>query len=325
MLKGYQVQRLTCFIHPDDVSGRAPATTSTSRRPPSARAGSAAAASTTPRRSSSASCPRASTDFAFSAFAEQRGFVGAVILLGLYLLVLWRGLRVVTVARDLFSAIAAGGIVIALLFQIFVNVGMTMGIAPITGIPLAVRQRRRLLADREPRGDGRAARDPCARSRLALLAPPLMSGLPVSAAAIRKLLRDIAASGSATHVLAVGGARELAPLLRQQFRRGRCGACGRPPGRAGGRRVYVHVLSGEADDEDVALLRRACACRRAGGRGRRWAPPTSRRSRMCSRPTSSGSARGTRFLLEAIARTIAARLGERGAPLAARCRCSARL
>ena len=49
---------------------------------------------------------------------------------------LWRGLRVVTVARDLYSAIVAGGIVVALLFQIFVNVGMTMGIAPITGIPL---------------------------------------------------------------------------------------------------------------------------------------------------------------------------------------------
>ena len=101
-------------------------------------------------------------------------FVGAALLLGLYLLVLWRGLRVVTVARDLFSAVVAGGIVVALLFQIFVNVGMTMGIAPITGIPLAVRQRRRLVADREPRGDGRAARDPRARPRLALLAPALM-------------------------------------------------------------------------------------------------------------------------------------------------------
>ena len=64
------------------------------------------------------------------------GFVGASLLLALYLLVLWRGLRIVTVARDLYSAIVAGGIVFALLFQIFVNVGMTMGIAPITGIPL---------------------------------------------------------------------------------------------------------------------------------------------------------------------------------------------
>ena len=57
-------------------------------------------------------------------------------MLGLYLLVVWRGLRVVTVAGDLFSSIVAGGIVVAFLFQVFVNAGMTMGIAPITGIPL---------------------------------------------------------------------------------------------------------------------------------------------------------------------------------------------
>jgi rod shape determining protein RodA len=80
--------------------------------------------------------PENHTDFVFSSYAEERGFLGASLLLALYLLVVWRGIRVVTVARDLFSAIVAGGIVFALLFQIFVNVGMTMGIAPITGIPL---------------------------------------------------------------------------------------------------------------------------------------------------------------------------------------------
>jgi rod shape determining protein RodA len=48
----------------------------------------------------------------------------------------WRGLRVVTYASDPYSAIVAAGIVFALLFQVFVNVGMTMGIAPVTGIPL---------------------------------------------------------------------------------------------------------------------------------------------------------------------------------------------
>jgi rod shape determining protein RodA len=80
--------------------------------------------------------PEHATDFAFASLAEQRGFVGAAILLLLYLLVVWRGLRVVTYANDAFSAIAAGGIVFALLFQVYVNVGMTMGIAPVTGIPL---------------------------------------------------------------------------------------------------------------------------------------------------------------------------------------------
>jgi rod shape determining protein RodA len=80
--------------------------------------------------------PEHHTDFVFAALAEQRGFFGAALLLGLYLLVVWRGLRVITVARDAFSAIVAGGIAIGFLFQVFVNVGMTMGIAPVTGIPL---------------------------------------------------------------------------------------------------------------------------------------------------------------------------------------------
>ena len=80
--------------------------------------------------------PSIATDFVFASFGEQRGFLGASILLLLYLLVVWRGLKVIAVARDLFGAIAAGAIVFMFLFQIFVNAGMTMGIAPITGIPL---------------------------------------------------------------------------------------------------------------------------------------------------------------------------------------------
>ena len=80
--------------------------------------------------------PEHRTDFAFASLAEQRGFLGAAFLLCLYLLLVWRGLRIVTLARDHFSALVAGGIVVAFLFQVFVNVGMTMGIAPITGIPL---------------------------------------------------------------------------------------------------------------------------------------------------------------------------------------------
>ena len=80
--------------------------------------------------------PEHATDFAFASLAEQRGFVGSAILLLLYLLVVWRGLRVITVAGDLYGAMVAGGLVFALVFQIFVNVGMTMGVAPVTGIPL---------------------------------------------------------------------------------------------------------------------------------------------------------------------------------------------
>ena len=58
------------------------------------------------------------------------------ILLLLYLLIVWRALKIVAGARDLYCAIVAGGITFMFLFQVFVNSAMTMGIAPITGIPL---------------------------------------------------------------------------------------------------------------------------------------------------------------------------------------------
>ena len=80
--------------------------------------------------------PSHGTDFAFASLAEEHGFFGASILLLLYLLVVWRALKVITVARDLYSAIVAGGIAFMFLFEVFVNTAMTMGIAPITGIPL---------------------------------------------------------------------------------------------------------------------------------------------------------------------------------------------
>jgi rod shape determining protein RodA len=80
--------------------------------------------------------PANDNDFAFASLAEQRGFLGASFLLLLYLLIVWRGLKIVAGARDLFSAAVAGGLVFAFLFEVYVNVGMAIGIAPITGIPL---------------------------------------------------------------------------------------------------------------------------------------------------------------------------------------------
>jgi rod shape determining protein RodA len=80
--------------------------------------------------------PEHNTDFIFSSLAEQRGFLGASILLLLYALIVWRGIKIIAVAPDLFTAIVGGTIVFALVFQLFINVGMTIGIAPVTGIPL---------------------------------------------------------------------------------------------------------------------------------------------------------------------------------------------
>ncbi len=80
--------------------------------------------------------PENHTDFAFAALGERYGFVGAAILLSFYSLLIWRTLRALTLAKNLFGAIVAGGILAMLLFQVFVNVGMNVGIMPITGIPL---------------------------------------------------------------------------------------------------------------------------------------------------------------------------------------------
>jgi rod shape determining protein RodA len=134
-LKGYQKERLTCFTHPSTCSAASGYNLQQSIAAVGAGEvrGRGVIGATQTRLNF---LPEHHTDFVFASFSEQRGFVGASILLALYLLVLWRGLRVVTVARDLYSAVIAGGIVVGLLFQLFVNVGMTMGIAPITGIPL---------------------------------------------------------------------------------------------------------------------------------------------------------------------------------------------
>lgn len=135
VLKPYQTARLTGFANPDaDPSGL----TYNVRQSITAvgSGGLEGRGVTEASQTRFDYLPEHATDFVFASFAEQRGFFGAAVLLLLYLLVVWRGLRVVTVAGDLYGAIVAGGIVFAFLFQVFVNVGMTMGIAPVTGIPL---------------------------------------------------------------------------------------------------------------------------------------------------------------------------------------------
>jgi rod shape determining protein RodA len=80
--------------------------------------------------------PEHHTDFIFSVVGEELGFIGAVALLALFYLWIARALRTATVARDRFGALVAVGIVSMVAFHVFVNVGMTVGIMPITGIPL---------------------------------------------------------------------------------------------------------------------------------------------------------------------------------------------
>ena len=135
VLKPYQAQRLTGVFHPssDPQGATYNVTQSITTVGAGGLRGRGVAGATQTRLDY---IPEHGTDFAFASLAEQRGFLGASVLLLLYLLVVWRGLRVVASAGDLFGAICAAGISFGFLFQVYVNVGMTIGIAPITGIPL---------------------------------------------------------------------------------------------------------------------------------------------------------------------------------------------
>jgi len=80
--------------------------------------------------------PEQHTDFVFTVVGEELGFVGAILLLALFAALLWRGFRIALLSRDAFGTLLATGVVTMLAFQVVVNVGMTMGIMPVTGIPL---------------------------------------------------------------------------------------------------------------------------------------------------------------------------------------------
>ena len=80
--------------------------------------------------------PEQHTDFIFTVVGEQFGFVGAMLLLVLYAVLLWRAFRTAMLSKDPFGTYVAAGIAAMFAVQMFVNIGMTLGIMPITGIPL---------------------------------------------------------------------------------------------------------------------------------------------------------------------------------------------
>jgi len=144
-----------------------------------------------------------------------------------------------------------------------------------------------------------------------------MSRLPVSARAIGRLLKDIEAAGG-EHVLAVGGASELAPELRQQFLRGRAEPAAVRLGPPEGADAYVYVLAGEPGDADLDLLRRARRARVPVIALVRGIPESFAAIPYVLATDVVWVASGDAFPLETIAQVLAARLGEHGAPLAAR-------
>lgn len=134
VLQPYQMDRLTSFLSPSEGNSQE----AYQQRQAivgignGGRTGQGEAAS----QSQYGFTPENQTDFIFSVIGERWGFVGAGLVLSLYALLLWRVLRILLEARSTYEAIFVSGVIGMLSFQIFENVGMNLGIMPITGVTL---------------------------------------------------------------------------------------------------------------------------------------------------------------------------------------------
>jgi rod shape determining protein RodA len=134
LLKGYQEERLTSFLNPDaHLSGAGYQQDQSQTAIGSGQLTGRGDRATQTRLDF---VPERHTDFIFAVIGERYGFTGAALVLSLYALLIWRALRIVTLSKNSYGTLVAGGIAAMLLFQVFVNVGMNLGIMPITGIPL---------------------------------------------------------------------------------------------------------------------------------------------------------------------------------------------
>jgi rod shape determining protein RodA len=135
LVREYQIERLTAFLDP----GSADAAALHNREQAEIAIGSGGLTGVGFLQGTQTNLdfvPEQHTDFVFTVVGEEFGFVGAFSLLLLYALLLWRAIRIALISRDPFGTLLATGIVSMLALQIFVNIGMNVGIMPITGIPL---------------------------------------------------------------------------------------------------------------------------------------------------------------------------------------------
>ncbi len=134
VLEGYQQERLTSFLNPSDDPSDS--SYQTNQALIAIGSGGKTGLGDNAAQARAGFLPEGRTDFVFAVTAERWGFVGAAFLLSLYALLIWRALRIATLSKNLFGSMIAAGIAAMLLFQVFVNVGMNVGVMPVTGIPL---------------------------------------------------------------------------------------------------------------------------------------------------------------------------------------------
>lgn len=134
VLADYQQERLTAFLHPSDDP--ADSSYQTNQALIAVGSGGKTGRGDDATQTDKGFLPERHTDFIYAVVGERFGFVGAAFLLSLYALLIWRALRTMTLSKNLYGTMIAGAIAAMLMFQIFVNVGMNLGIMPVTGIPL---------------------------------------------------------------------------------------------------------------------------------------------------------------------------------------------
>jgi rod shape determining protein RodA len=137
VIKDYQLERLTGFLDPQ----RDALTTNYNRQQAAIAVGSGGLLGRGFGKGTQTNLdyvPEQHTDFIFTVAAEEFGFVGSMVLLGLFAVLLWRAIRIAYLSKDPFGTYLASGVASMFAIQMFVNVGMVVGIMPITGIPLPV-------------------------------------------------------------------------------------------------------------------------------------------------------------------------------------------
>ena len=134
VLKPYQVDRLTAFLNPSDDPAKQGYQQSQARI--AIGAGQRAGRGDEATQTRNNFLPEHHTDFIFAVVGETYGFIGVAVVLSLFALLIWRCIRILTMAKNLYGVLIAGGVLSMVAFQVFVNVGMNVGIMPITGVTL---------------------------------------------------------------------------------------------------------------------------------------------------------------------------------------------
>jgi rod shape determining protein RodA len=134
VLEGYQQDRLTAFLHPSDDPSDA--SYQVNQAVIAVGSGQEVGRGNDATQTELLFLPERHTDFIYAVIGERFGFVGSAFVVLLYAVLFWRAIRVMRIARSFYGTMIAGGVVAMLAFQVIINIGMNLGLMPVTGITL---------------------------------------------------------------------------------------------------------------------------------------------------------------------------------------------